>query len=194
MQRKLGYLVGAKKKNVKKHAGGKVKHQCCFVGCLHNNTTSKMQCVQAPVKQEKKPVYSSKLPLKRSFYCNFLLRKKKLERCGVSHDNGKQYRICKNHEKEKIIVLYEVEHKSKKVNLTYEMIVPKGVGVSNKMAAPCGKKQAMKEEIEKIYEMLDRSESAKIFGHDKFIKNLLNLEDHEEYGSLMKKIRLRVHV
>ena len=77
------------------------------------------------------------------------------------------------------------------MNLTYEMIVPKGVGVSNEMAAPCRKKQAMKEEIENIYEMLDRSESAKRFRHDKFIKNLLNLEDHEEYGSLMKKIRLQ---
>ena len=66
VQRKLGYLVGAKKKKVKKHAGGKVKHQCCFVGCLHNNTTSKMQCVQAPVKQEKKPVYSSELSPKIS--------------------------------------------------------------------------------------------------------------------------------
>ena len=48
----------------------------------------------------------------------------------------------------------------------------------------------MKEEIH-FFDTLDQSESAESYGHDEYIKDLLNLEDNETYGSPMKKMKLK---
>ena len=98
---------------------------------------------------KKIPFQDSKLPQKRSYYCKLLLQKKTLQRCGISCDEGKEYRLCQNHKKEKITITHNIEHKNKNVDLKYKITVPVGIGISNETSAPSKKKQAMREEIQK---------------------------------------------
>ena len=57
-----------KKLLVKKIHGGKVKLQCCFVGCHHNNTTVPMKYVQQRVDIKKEPGEYDTMKKKKSFY------------------------------------------------------------------------------------------------------------------------------
>ena len=61
-------------------------------------------------------------------------------RCGIQKYDGKNYRLCQNHEKEKIMVRQEVPHKNEITTLSYKMVVQTGNGVDDKIKRPSRKK------------------------------------------------------
>lgn len=161
-------------KKRQKNPGGKIKQRCCFFGCDNNNNNATLQRITPLIREDKKPSERSKIDAKKSYYRKSLQRRTTLERCGV-RDAGKEYRVCHMHEKETIEESITVDHKGRKVKLTFEMVVPKRFGDPNELKEKRKKDALMKRTITKLAKIVDSSATSRKYGINEEIKRMLGV-------------------
>ena len=123
-----------KLKDPRKNRKRGVRRKCCFAGCKITDRDSeyvKLSVIKKKPKGNYLPdvvTVGSIRTIKRQLK-NHYLRYYTLDRCGQK-DEGKDYYLCDNHDKEIIKVTKNIRRETKKViSYTMDLLVPKAIGV-----------------------------------------------------------------
>ena len=123
-----------KLKDPRKNRKRGVRRQCCFAGCKITDRDSEYVKLNV-IKKKPKGNYlpdvvtaGSIRTIKRKLK-NHYLRYYTLDRCGQK-DEGKDYYLCENHDKEIIKVTKNIKRETKTIiSYTMDLLVPKALGV-----------------------------------------------------------------